>query len=526
MVQYQHDSISAQSYSLKLIKMAASLCRVHGRNIARSFSKFTGTSVSVNLKNSVFNGYRRYSATGNQNSINREGDKSSPRLPTSSSCSEVEELEDVAEFFGSLNASTPQEAETVMKHWTRTTLRGGTSKILTSSSLTKAQVLGFTTSILIERLEFLKSCGIEGKDALVIAIDFPCFLEWDGPEFREMLQILKSLGCNITKHLAKNPLIFSLNLDRSLDNVQKLQDAGVPDRVIGKIVDHNPLVLAYPFTSYALEMINFMAQEGEIAEKLRTNRTYISLEEFLIKLLSQPLDKPRKQAVFGENFRGAAHFLKELQVSSRLLVLSCPEFFNTDPHRLNDALMFFMGKPLLFETELVQGLVINRPEIFINFNLEQANRSLNLAASILQNPLKLYWLLQNCYFFEEEGNQLESKIEMFREHGFEDNHIAQILTYKHFFAPKGRDLKERMQFLLSNEEITVDRIAEYPLCLLLSLDNLRTRIAFVKSKNPAALKGTEMKKIFDMKRVNYIIKMCDSSPEEYQKFKMTLSNKG
>ena len=499
--------------------MAAKLIGAKERNIGKGLLTFiTTTAVTISSK-SVCKANRRYCATNGQR------DSGNDSLNFQRIAAGFETETDVAEFFQSLRDDSQQEPESIMKHWTRTTLRGGTSKIVASSYLAKSQVLGFNSQMLRERLEFLKSHGVQENDALIIAIDFPCFLDWDSSEFRDMLELLKSLGCNITKHLAKNPLVFSMNLSRALESVHNLSNAGVSNEVLGKVVDRNPLVLAYPFSSYALEIIQFMTNEGEIDEKLRTNRTYLSFDEFLLKLLSQPLDRPRKQVVLSENFRDVSQFLKELQISSRVLLLSCPEFFNTDADRLYDALAFFMGRPLLFETELVQRLVVNRPEIFMHFNLEQANRCVNLAASILNNPLKLYWLLQNSYFFEQGGSQLESNIKMFRDHGFEDKQIAHILTYKHFFSPKGGALKERLTFLLSHKEITVNRIAEYPLCLLLTVDNLRKRVAFIKAKNPTALVQTEMKKLFDVKHTRSIVKVCESSVHEYQEFKPYLSLK-
>ena len=56
--------------------------------------------------------------------------------------------------------------------------------------------------------------------------------------------------------MSKTPYVFALNVEQAKNNINKLEGAGISKKVIGQLVDHNPLVLAYSFREDSLETIN------------------------------------------------------------------------------------------------------------------------------------------------------------------------------------------------------------------------------------------------------------------------------
>ena len=310
--------------------------------------------------------------------------------------------------------------------------------------------------------------------------------------------------------------MFALNVEQAKNNINKLEGAGISKKVIGQLVDHNPLVLAYSFREDSLETIQYLFSDHEELGGLKIGRTQTSASELLPQLLIQPFERPGEQVEMNENSREVISFLKELQVPPWIIAASNPNFFDTDVEKLYGVVEFLMGRPLFLETSLIQRLLIQRSEIFVNVDIPTLKRRILLAHDILRSPSKLYMLLQTCFFFEGGVVKLEESIEMLREYGFGDKHISQLITFKDFFSMEGNNLKENIDFLLSVEGVTVEQIGEYPLCLLKPLPFIQERMKFLAAVNPRGLQQVDFEQIFVAGHKEFVTNICNSDAEKYK----------
>lgn len=505
---------------LQILRAPGCLCsnRNHISRIRRHFLSSNVTEARPADESNWVKPAGRERGGGGFSSEGRETPGDSSEIPDPGDSSLLEYIKRLEERLACKHA-------TVYRGWTRLTARGGISAAFKPDAF-PPQMLGLTPRLLKERLEFLAGIGITGKDALIIAADLPSVLSWNCPTFRDMLQLVVSdLGCNIVKLMSRTPYVFALNYKQAKDNVNKLASVGLSNEIIGHLVDQNPLILAFSFQNESLETIGFMISHHEEPEDVKIGRSHMGMRELLPRLLTQPFERPGEQMELDENFKKVTLFLKDLQIPPWVIAVSNPKFFNTDVEKLHSALEFLMGRPLFFETELLQKLLIQRSEIFMDFDVLVLKQRIQLAYDILQSPTKLYKLLQTCFFFEGGDTKLEENIKMFREYGLEDRHIAKLMTFKDFFSPEGSDLKDKMKFLLSVQSVTVKRISEYPLCLLKPLPLLQKRVEFLKEVNPEALKKVELKKIFTTEHKEFVSQICGSTMDKYNKVMETFIKK-
>lgn len=423
-------------------------------------------------------------------------------------------LDFVQEIEKSLEESTVDN--NIPRTWTKPGRRGGLYPFLQN---TRPQILGFSVSKIQERLSILESIGVSGKDGLVIAFEIPSHLELKKETLKPLGDLLNSLGCNLPRLCMKAPYIFGVNFDTMQSNVENLELVGISREVIGKAINSNPLTIIYPVSNKALRIIKSLLSSYEFDESSSCDVTdvgHISRDEFALRLLMQPFDGIREQAILGDNFKQVANFLREIQVSPCLMVLNNPAFFGADAEKLYQAVEFFTGRPLLFEIELVQKMMISRSEVFLNFDRKVSEARVELLKGILKTPRQLYLLLQKYFFFQGHHVELEDNIKVLQKYKFQNEQIANILTAKDFFVSGESDLEKKLDFLLSVDGVSVDLIAENSYCLIKPLQTLENRVAFAKTAKKELLENISLESLFIPDDEEFIISICESTIEKYE----------
>ncbi|KXJ07485.1 hypothetical protein AC249_AIPGENE6634 [Exaiptasia diaphana] len=324
---------------------------------------------------------------------------------------------------------------------------------------TRPQILGFDVTQVQQRVEILESFGMASKDALSVAFEVPSHLEFKRETLKPLGELLNNLGCNLPRLFVKAPYIFGIDFSTIDSNVRRIESVGISREVIGKAIDTNPLVVVYPVSDKACEIIKGLLSscefDDEFTDSNNSDFRKINQSEFALRLLLQPFDGAREQVVLGDNFKQAANFLKEIQVSPCLMVLSCPAFFSTDVEKLYEAVEFFTSRPLLFEIGIIQKMMFTKTEVFLNFDRKVFEERVKLLKEILNTPRQLYVLLQKYFFFQGNEVELEDNIKILKKYKFPNEQIADILTAKHFFTSGVPDLEKKLKFLLSVEDDVV-----------------------------------------------------------------------
>lgn len=424
-------------------------------------------------------------------------------------------LDFVQDVEQSLQESTIDE--NIPRTWTKAGRRGGIYSFLQN---TRPQVLGFNVSKIQERLKILESVHITGKDAFVIAFEIPSHLELRKETLKPLGDLLNNLGCNLPRLFMKAPYIFGVDFVTIQSNVERLLSVGVSSEVIGKAIDSNPLIVIYPVSTNALNIIKSLLSSCEFDEGSNncdfTDFRQVSRDEFALRLLVQPCEGIREQVILGDNFKQVANFLREIQVSPCLMVLNNPAFFAADVDKLYQAVEFFTGRPLLFEIELIQKMMITRSEVFLNFEKEVFEERVELFKGILKTPRQLYLLFQKYFFFQGHQVELEDNIKILQKYQFQNEQIANILTAKDVFVSGESDLEKKLEFLLSLEGINVDLIADNSYCLLKPLQTLANRVAFAKEIKKHLLEDMNMEHLFMSDDEEFVTVICESSLAKYE----------
>lgn len=467
----------------------------------------------------LFRQFKRYSAsTLYERHLNSQSGCNFANIPGQHVQHERTSLLEFVKNFEEKSSETPNVHHNIPKSWTKANRKGGVSSILQNS---RPQILGSTKQQIEDRLSLMESVGIVGKDALLIATELPSHFELSGPNFKVIGDLLNSLGCNLPKLIIKAPYIFGLDSKALETNVQHLHSIGIPNEVIGQAVDISPLIIVYSLSDHASKTIQLLlsscefdegnAEDGHFSDFRKVDRN-----EFALRLLRQPFDGVREQGFLGDNFKQVAKFLHEIQVSPCLMVLNNPSFFQADIEKLHQALEFFTGRPLLFETELVQKMMVSKSQVFVHFEKKVFEERVELLKGILKTPRQLYLLLQKYFFFQGEEMDLEQNIKILKKYDFQNEQIANILTAKDFFVSQENDIEAKVKLLLSVEGITVDQIANNSSCLLKPLKVLQNRIKFATEVKPEILTDINMEMIFATEDEEFITLICESTVEKYQ----------
>ena len=142
--------------------------------------------------------------------------------------------------------------------------------------------------------------------------------------------------------------------------------------------------------------------------------------------------------------------------------------FHTDIDILHNAIDFLTSKPLLLEMEVIQQLLISRPEIFVSFDNEAMRIRVQSLYDVVQTPTALYNLIlvHSSFVFEKSNTKLEDVIQWFQEIGVHDKEIRDLVTLKNFFSLEKRELTEKVTYLLSVKGVTMEAIRKHSTCLL------------------------------------------------------------
>ena len=432
------------------------------------------------------------------------------------------------EYVKKLEKTTGFEKGTILKSWSRLTKHPRNKNLNVSGGLQSAspQFLGLTTHLLEERLNFLEQIGIKGRDALIIAMEFPAILSWESPNFTKILKVLTDLNCDIIRLMCRTPYVFGLDLERVTENIGKLSIAGVPEDVIGKLVTLYPLILSFPLRDESLELIKLLL---DYHKNLPSDDTGIdqgvSVEEAVLNLLLQPLEKTQEQINLQDRFKCVISFLHELQVSPLIIAAKNPTIFNADINTLHNAVEFFTSKPLLLEMEVIQQLLMSRSEIFISFDEEAMQNRVQLIYDIVQSPMALYNLIlvQSSFVFEKSDTKMEDIIQWFRDIGVDDKKMRDLLTIKNFFSLEKRELNERVEYLLSVKGVALEDIRNSPACLLKPLSHLRERVEFLNVEKPEVLTTNDLGQIMMTKNKEFASEICGSLLENFTQFVESMS---
>ena len=382
------------------------------------------------------------------------------------------------------------------------------------------RILGLTPKLLEERLNFLSQIGITGRDALIIALEFPAILSWDSPNFIEMLKVLKDLNCDIVNLMFKTPYVFSLDQSRVQENIRKLTSAGIAKNIIGKIISNNPLLLSFPLREESLEIVSLLLNSHK---KLQSELTGKSLkeEEAVLNLILHSAEKFKEQVDLQENFKEVISFLEEMEVSPLIIAVTNPVIFSTDVDTLSTSVAFLRSKPLLLDMEAVQHLLITKPEIFVN--LDSVKNRIQLLCDIVQNPTVLYSLVKTRQFlFESKNSTVEAVIKWFQDRGIKNKEIAHVMTAKNFFFLEKEELDEKLEYLLS-VGVKVEDVIKHPSCLLKPIAHLKERVEFVKAEKSEVLSNRSLDDVMLSKNELFANEVCGSTLENYTEFVQSLN---
>ncbi|PFX19463.1 hypothetical protein AWC38_SpisGene16120 [Stylophora pistillata] len=397
------------------------------------------------------------------------------------------------------------------------------NKLTCSTSLLSEspRILGLTPKLLEERLNFLFQIGITGRDALIIALEFPAILSWDSPNFTEMLKVLKDLNCDIVALMFKTPFVFSLDQSRVQENIHKLTSAGIAKNIIGKIISNNPLLLSFPLREQSLEIISLLLDSHKTLQSELTGKG-VKEEEAILNLILHSAEKFKEQVDFQENFKEVISFLEEMEVSPLIIAVTNPVIFSTDVDTLSNSVAFLRSKPLLLDMEAVQHLLITKPEIFVN--LDSVKNRIQLLYDIVQNPTVLYSLVKTRQFlFDSKNSTVEAIIKWFQGKGIKNKEIAHIMTAKNFFFLEKDELDEKLDYLLSNDGVEIEDVIKHPSCLLKPIAYLKERVEFVKAVKPEVLNNRSLDDVMVSKNELFSSEVCGSTLENYTKFVQSLN---
>lgn len=425
------------------------------------------------------------------------------------------------EYVKKLERTLARGKGTILRRWSNLLSKHLKNNKLNVSAALKPEsprILGLTAHILEERLIFLAQIGITGRDALIIALEFPALLSWDSPSFTEMLRVLKHLNCDIVKLMCRTPYVFGLEHSRAVENIHKLEIAGVPKDTIGKLVSENPLILSFPLREDSLEIIALFLDSHNSIQSNSVDEKDVDEERTLLSLLLQSLEKFKEQATSQENLKQVVSFLQEMQVSPLLIAAKNPMFFNTDIDTLISAVEFFRSKPLLLEMEVIQYLLISRTEFFVKFDFNAMTNRVQLLYNIVQSPTVLYNLAQTRFLFDNDNAAIEEIIHWFQNKGVEDKEIAILVTSKNFFSLDKKELTEKLEYLLSVSGVKMEDIRKSPACLLKPLSHLKARVEFVKANKPDVLNEINLCHVMTFRDEHFATEICASTLFQFTQF--------
>ena len=426
------------------------------------------------------------------------------------------------QYVKTLENTVAQKKGTILKSWSRLTKQPWNKNLNVCGSLKSGapHCLGLTTQLLEHRIKFLQEIGIEGKDALIIALEFPAILSWESQNFAKILKVLTQLNCDIVRLLCRAPHVFGLDFLRVTENVNKLANSGVSSDIIGKLVTLHPVILSFPLREESLDIIKLLLYyHNNIVTSPESFKGQLDVEEAVFNLLLQPLEKSLEQVNFKDRFQGIVSFLHELQVSPLIIAAKNPFIFHTDVSTLHKAVDFFSNKPLLLEMEVIQNLLTSRSEIFVNFDEDAIRTRVQLIYGIVHSPTALYNLIldQSSFVFDKGDTNMEDLIHWFLDVGVEDKQLRDLVTLKNFFSLKKGDLDEKVKYLLSVKGVTMEAIKSHPACLLKPLTHLKQRVEFLNVEKPNALVNNDVGQIFLTKNKDFASKICELSQEEFLK---------
>ena len=383
------------------------------------------------------------------------------------------------------------------------------------------RIIGLTPQLLEERLNFLSRIGIRGRDALIIALEFPAILSWDSPNFTEMLKVLKDLNCDIVGLMCKTPYVFSLDQSRVTENIHKLTSAGITKNTIGKIISNNPLILSFPLREESVEIISILLDSHKNLQSDFVEEG-VKEEEAVINLLLQSVEKFKEQVYLQENFKQVISFLEEMEVSPLMIAVKNPVIFATDVDTLSKSVAFFRSKPFLLDMEAIQHFFVTKPEIFVN--LDSVKNRIQLLCDVVQNPTVLYSLVKTRKFlFDSSNTAVEAVIKWFQDKGIDNKEIAHVMTAKNFFFLDKQELNEKLEYLLSLDGVKIEDIRKQPSCLLKPITQLKERGEFVKAVQADVLYNRNLNDIMVSKNELFANEVCGATLEHFTQFVQSLN---
>lgn len=425
------------------------------------------------------------------------------------------------EYVKILEGTLARGKGTILKAWSSLIARHLKHKKLNITAALQPEsprIVGLTAQLVEERLNFLAQIGIKGRDAVVIAMEFPAILSWDSPSFTVMLRLLKDLNCDIIRLMCKSPYVFGFEHGRATENIHKLETVGLSKDTIGKLVSVNPLILTFPLRDDALEVIGLLLDAHNSIQSNGVDNGDMKEDEAVLNLLLQSLEKLKEQVNLTDNFKRLVIFFQEMQVSPLVIGVKSPAIFNTDIERLTSAVEFFRSKPLLLEMDVIQHLLISRTEIFVNFNFEAMTNRVQLIYDVVQSPTVLYNLAQTKFLFDNNNATIKELILWFQSKGVDDKEIANLVTARNFFSLKKRELTERLKYLLSIEGVKMEDITKNPSCLLKPLSHLKARVEFLKANKPDGFNEGDLCRMMTHRDEHFATEICGSTLSNFTEF--------
>lgn len=426
------------------------------------------------------------------------------------------------EYVKILEGTLARGKGTILKGWSSLIARHLKHKKLHITAALQPEsprIIGMTAQLVEERLNFLAQIGIKGRDAVVIAMEFPAILSWNSPSFAAMLILLNDLNCDIIRLMCKSPYVFGLDYSRATENIHKLETVGLSKDTIGKVVSVNPLILTFPLRDDALEVVKLLLEvHNSIQSNGGDNNADLKEDEAVLNLLLQSLESLKEQVNWHDNFKRLVRFFQEMQISPLVIGVKSPAIFNTDVEKLISAVEFFRSKPLLLEMDVIQHLLISRTEIFVNFNYETMTNRVQLVYDVVQSPTVLYNLVQTKFLFDNNNATIKDLILWFQSKGVDDKEIANLVTARNFFSLKKRELTERLQYLLSIEGVKMEDITKNPSCLLKPLSHLKARVEFLKANKPDGFNEADLCRMMTHRDEHFATEICGSTLSSFTQF--------
>ena len=385
----------------------------------------------------------------------------------------------------------------------------------------KPHILGLAGNEFKSRYDYLSSLGIEKTEALRIALDFPSFLNLQNNNVANLIKLYSGYKVDLPKMFCNFPFAFSLPYIEVVKKLDHLGSVGLKKKDVSALLNNNPNIICFELNEVAKTALKFSTSfSGWKSSAAKSN--------FIESLLRTAGQEQFYKYEFDDNFASASSFLTELNIPINDLFRKCPNFFSTDKDEIYHIMCYLGGAPFYFDAEDVGKFLQKFPSVFLQLGDEKVKDQIDYVCKNLGKDADLYELIQTSPKMLTDSDCLKGRIELFQHWNFKSSHISYLMKKFPILFIENRvveNLEDRLQFLLSNGDLSVNDVMKFPFCLQMRIVLLRCKIGFIRNKKPEVLKTTGLQEIFTAKVEKFVIDICSATFSEFFDFmKSNFSN--